>query len=165
MACGTPSIYSNCSGQLEFAKNKGLPVKISHELPVSASTYNHFNDNVGNYYEPDFEDLSRVMKYAYENYESIKKTALIDSEKIRKDFNWENVAKIGLDTIKDFLKRHKSLPPKPKKKNEIIVSYLDGPRVEVLGDDKENYLVEFINSDTGEVIHSQTISNNMWTAC
>jgi len=165
MACGTPSIYSNCSGQLEFAKNKGLPVKISHELPVSASTYNHFNDNVGNYYEPDFEDLSRVMKYAYENYESIKKTALIDSEKIRKDFNWENVAKIGLDTIKDFLKRHKSLPPKPKKKNEIIVSYLDGPRVEVLGDDKENYLVEFINSDTGEVIHSETISNNMWTAC
>ncbi|NDB30688.1 glycosyltransferase family 1 protein, partial [archaeon] len=33
MACGTPSIYSNCSGQLEFAEGRGLPVKISHELP------------------------------------------------------------------------------------------------------------------------------------
>jgi len=28
MACGTPSIYSNCSAQLEFAEGKGLPVKV-----------------------------------------------------------------------------------------------------------------------------------------
>jgi glycosyltransferase involved in cell wall biosynthesis len=31
MACGTPSIYSACSGQMEFAKNKGLPVKVLGE--------------------------------------------------------------------------------------------------------------------------------------
>ena len=31
MACGTPSIYSECSGQLEFAEGKGHPVKISGE--------------------------------------------------------------------------------------------------------------------------------------
>jgi glycosyltransferase involved in cell wall biosynthesis len=31
MACGTPSIYSDCSGQLEFAKGKGIPVKIKNE--------------------------------------------------------------------------------------------------------------------------------------
>ena len=42
MSCGTPSIYSNCSGQLEFAEGRGLPVKISHEKLVSDSTYNHF---------------------------------------------------------------------------------------------------------------------------
>lgn len=165
MACGTPSIYSNCSGQLEFAKNKGLPVRISHELPVSASTYNHFNENVGNYYEPNFDDLSRVMKYAYDNYEAVKKGALIDSEKIRRDFNWENVATIGLRTIEEFLKKYKSLPLKPKKKNEIHISYLDGPKVEIIGDEKENYYIEFINSESGEIIHSDTIKNNMWTAC
>ena len=28
MACGIPSIYSNCSGQLEFAKGKGHPIDI-----------------------------------------------------------------------------------------------------------------------------------------
>ena len=27
MACGTPSIYSDCSGQLEFAEGRGIPVK------------------------------------------------------------------------------------------------------------------------------------------
>ena len=28
MACGVPSIYSDCSGQLEFAKGKGIPVSV-----------------------------------------------------------------------------------------------------------------------------------------
>lgn len=165
MACGTPSIYSNCSGQLEFAENKGLPVKISKELPVSASTYNHFNENVGNYYEPNFDDLSRVMKYAYDNYDVVKKEALIDSEIVRRDFSWENVGKIGLSTLKNFLESYKCLPKKMVKENEIIVSYLDGPRVEILGDNDQNYLVEFIDKNTNKILFSDNIKNNMWTAC
>ena len=32
LACGIPSIYSNCSGQLEFAKGLGIPVKIHGEI-------------------------------------------------------------------------------------------------------------------------------------
>jgi len=163
MACGTPSIYSNCSGQLEFAQGRGIPVRISHELPVSASTYNHFNENVGNYYEPDFNHLSEMMKLSYEKYDTFKKLALVDSETIRKEFSWEHVAKIGLETINDFLERKPWLN-KPFKKNEIIVSYLDGPRVEILGDEKKEYFIEFIDGNDGRVVHSQTISNNMWVA-
>jgi glycosyltransferase involved in cell wall biosynthesis len=34
MACGTPSIYSACSGQMEFAEGKGLPVKVLGERPA-----------------------------------------------------------------------------------------------------------------------------------
>ena len=163
MACGTPSIYSDCSGQLEFAEGRGIPVRISHELPVSASTYNHFNDNVGNYYEPDFNDLGDKMKGVYENYETHKTIALGQSEQLRKDFSWERIAEIGLKTINDFLERKPWLN-KPFKKNEIIVTYLDGPRVEVLGDEKKEYFVEFIDGSNDKVIHSQTISNNMWVA-
>jgi autotransporter strand-loop-strand O-heptosyltransferase len=163
MACGTPSIYSNCSGQLEFAEGRGIPVRISHELPVSASTYNHFNENVGNYYEPDFNHLSEMMKLSYEKYDTFKRLALIDSETIRKEFSWEHVAKIGLETINDFLIRKPWLN-KPLKKNEIILTYLDGPRVEVLGDEKKEYFVEFIDGTDGRIVHSQTISNNMWVA-
>ena len=163
MACGTPSIYSECSGQLEFAKGRGIPVRISHELPVSASTYNHFNENVGNYYEPDFNHLSEMMKLSYEKYDTLKKLALVDSRTIREEFSWERVAEIGLETINDFLERKPWLN-KPFKKNEIILTYHDGPRVEVLGDEKKEYFVEFINGTDGKVVHSQTISNNMWVA-
>ena len=164
MACGTPSIYSDCSGQLEFAQGKGIPVKISHELPVSASTYNHFNDNVGNYYEPDFNDLGEKMFSVYGDYEKYKTLSLVESEQIRQEFNWERIAEIGLETVNDFLERKPWLD-RPKKENKVIINYLYGPRVEVLGDEKKEYFVEFINGDNDKVIHSQTITNNMWTAC
>jgi autotransporter strand-loop-strand O-heptosyltransferase len=163
MACGTPSIYSNCSGQLEFAEGKGLPVRISHELPVSASTYNHFNDNVGNYYEPDFNDLGKQMWNVVTNYQMYKQKALEESEIIRKEFNWERVAEIGIETLNDFMERKPWLN-RPVKENKIVVSYLDGPRVEVLGDEKKEYFVEFVDGNTNKVIHSETITNNMWVA-
>ena len=163
MACGTPSIYSDCSGQLEFAEGRGIPVRISHELPVSASTYNHFNDNVGNYYEPDFDDLGEKMISVYGDYERYKTFALVESEQIREEFSWERIAEIGLETINDFLERKPWLD-KPIKENKIIINYLDGPRVEVLGDEKKEYFVEFIDGDNDKVIHSQTITNNMWVS-
>jgi autotransporter strand-loop-strand O-heptosyltransferase len=163
MACGTPSIYSDCSGQLEFAEGKGIPVKIAGEKSVSESTYSHFNESIGNYYEPDFNDLSKKMRDVYENYKKYKTLALVESEQIREEFSWEHIAEIGLETINDFLERKPWLN-KPFKKNEIIVSYLDGPRVEILGDEKIEYFVEFIDGTNGKVVHSQTISNNMWVA-
>ena len=94
MACGTPSIYSNCSAQLEFAEGKGHPVKIIGEKPIPNS--------VGNYYEPDFEDLSKVMRDVYTNYWKYKKKALEDSELIRTQFSWENAANKAFDILKNI---------------------------------------------------------------
>jgi len=160
MACGTPSIYSNCSGQLEFAKGKGLPVKIIGEKPVDASTYSHFNNSIGNYYEPDFNDLSKQMWEVVTNHSYYKQSALEESEEIRRDFNWGRIAEIGNDTLNEFLLR----TTKPSDNNEIIINYFDGPRVEIKGDYKKDYFVEFIDGN-GVVQFSDTITNNMWTSC
>ena len=160
MSCGTPSIYSDCSGQLEFAKGRGIPVKIVGEKPVNSITYNHFNDSVGNYYEPDFNDLGKQMLEVVTNHKVYKQKALEESEEIRKEFNWERVAEIGMETINEFLKNY----VKPKINNSIHISYIDGPRVEIKGDVKENYFIEFIDGE-GKVRYSDTISNNMWTSC
>lgn len=164
MACGIPSIYSNCSGQLEFAKDKGLPVNILYEKPVTASTYNHFNDNVGNYYEPDFNHLSKVMRESYENYLIHKEKSLIDSSEIINNYNWDNVAQIGLKTLNEFIHSN-PISKRLKKENEFKISYTNGPKVEILGDNENEYFVEFIDSTNNEVIHSSTIKNNMWTSC
>ena len=69
-----------------------------------------------------------------------------------------------METINDFLERKPWITEKTFKKNEIVISYLDGPRVEIFGDEKKEYYVEFINKDTDKVIHSQTVTNNMWVA-
>jgi len=160
MACGTTSIYSNCSGQLEFAEGKGLPVKIAGEKPVDASTYSHFNDSIGNYYEPDFNDLGKQMWNVVTNHQYYKQKALEESEIIRKEFNWEHVAEIGMKAINEFLDKQ----PKVEDTNKTIITYLDGPRVEIKGSHGKKYFVEFIDGN-GKVRFSDTISNNMWTAC
>ena len=153
MACGTPSIYSACSGQMEFAEGKGLPVKIKGEV----KNPNH----VGNYYEPDFEDLSRVMRDAFKNYTDHKKRALEESKLIHRDFNWERIGKIGAKTLQEFITNYQE----PKDTNTIHVSYIGKPKVEIIGDIDKEYQIEFINKNTNEVIHKQTIHNNMWVEC
>jgi autotransporter strand-loop-strand O-heptosyltransferase len=162
MACGIPSIYSNCSGQLEFATGKGIPVNILGEKSASDSSYNHFNEYAGNYYEPDFEDLSKKIKLAYEFNNNLKKNAIEDSSKIREQFSWEKIGEIGHKTIVEFYEKNKD--KNTQLKNEIKVSYLEGPKVEIVGDKLEEYKIEFLD-ENDNIIHESTITNNMWTLC
>ena len=164
MACGTPSIYSAGSGQMEFAEGKGLPVKILGEKLANSNDYGRYtmSDLPGYYPEPDFRDLSLVMRDAFENYTDHKKRALEESKIIHKNFNWDHIANIGNNTLQDFINNY---TPIASQSNDIIITYTDGPKVEINGDNVEDYFIEFINSETNEVIHSTTMTNNMWTSC
>jgi autotransporter strand-loop-strand O-heptosyltransferase len=164
MACGTPSIYSAGSAQMEFASSKGLPVKIATHKPANVNSYARYTQSElpGEYPEPDFEDLARVMRDAFKNYTDHKKRAIEEAKLIHRDFNWNKVAEIGRDTLQDFMDNYVSPPIKP---NEIIISYLEGPKVEILGDNDQKYFIEFIDGNTNQVIFSDNITNNMWTTC
>jgi autotransporter strand-loop-strand O-heptosyltransferase len=161
MACGTPAIYSACCAQMEFAKGKGLPVKVLGERPALDANYNHFNSVVGNYYEPDFEDLARVMRNAFKNYTDHKKRAIEEAKFIHRDFNWERIGEIGAKTLQEFTDNYQE----PEDTNTVNISFIGKPKVEILGDISKSYEIEFINSETNQVIYSNTISNNMWTQC
>ncbi len=100
MACGTPSLYSNWGGQLEFAKDKGVPVKISHLRQANITD----RDMPGEYCEPDFEDLAKQLRNVYENYDEYKQRALEEAKIIHKEFNWERIAKIGFSVLEDRIK-------------------------------------------------------------
>jgi autotransporter strand-loop-strand O-heptosyltransferase len=166
MACGTPSIYSECSAQMEFAEGKGFPVKIVGEKPADSNDYGRYkmSDLPGNYYEPDFNHLSEVMRYTYKNYQDCKKQALNDAKEIHKNFSWERIGEIGFEKVKDFMTKIKSPDYQQKDTNKIEVSYLEGPKVEITGSIEKEYFIEFLD-DQNNVIHSQTISTNMWTIC
>ena len=165
MACGTPSIYSECSAQMEFAKGKGLPVKIIGEKAANENNYGRYtmSELPGNYYEPDFEDLSKVMRDVYENYELHRGNSIVESVELRENFSWEKIAKIGKEKIDEFMEKINSKEyNKGKDTNSINVTYFEGPKVEILGDYDSSYFVEFIDSKTNKVVYSQTITNNMW---
>lgn len=167
MACGTPSIYSDCSAQLEFAKGKGIPVSIIGQKPANKNDYGIYTQSElpGNYYEPDFDDLMVKMRFAYEFYDTIKKKALEESEEIRRDFSWERIGEIGYQACMDFYNKISSPDyTKGKKTNEVKISYLDGPKVEIVGDINKEYFIEFLDGDMNEV-YSTRITNGMWTSC
>lgn len=168
MTCGTPSIYSECSAQMEFAKGKGLPVKVIGEKAANKNNYGRYtmSDLPGNYYEPDFNHLSEVMRDAYVNYDSYKAKSIHESESLRENFSWEKIAQIGKNAVGNFMNKinspnYQSIPDT----NKIKVDYFEGPKVEILGNFDASYIVEFIDSKTNKVIHSQTITNNMWCVC
>lgn len=162
MAAGTPSIYSECSGQLEFAEGKGIPVKIKGTIPTNNNSYSSFasGDFPGEFYEPDFKHLGKVMLDVYHNYKQYKETAIEESFEIRKEFSWERVAKIGNNKLDNFLNKRRGVD-----NNNIYVSFNNGPKVEILGNDSKRYKVDFVDRNTKEVIHTGTISNNMWIKC
>jgi len=108
--------------------------------------------------------LIEAMALSYEKYDTFKKLALVDSKHIREEFSWENIAKIGSDTIKDFMER-KPWQNKEIKPNKFIVTYLNGPKVEIKGNDDKEYFIEFVDRKTNSVRYSTKIKNNMWASC
>lgn len=51
------------------------------------------------------------------------------------------------------------------KDNKVIISFDTQPKVEVKGDNPKKYRIDFINSDTGDILYSTDIKNGMWTTC
>jgi autotransporter strand-loop-strand O-heptosyltransferase len=155
LACGTPSIYSKCSGQLEFTKGKGLAVEILGEEPATNGEGLTFEHNIpGNYYNPNFEDLINKIKDSYQNYDIWKKWHLQRSKEIREEFSWKNQAKIAYERLKQ-------IKINPKKINPPIleVNFIDGPYV-CLKDAQKEYIVEFYNNNKLE--YSTELKNNHW---
>lgn len=156
MACGTPTICSDYGAQLEFAEGVAHKVRIKGLVPTKNILYQP--DGIGEWAEPDFDHLKEVMRFVYENYDECKKFALERSKYIREEFSWEKAAEqatqILLNSEMEFRKK--------LKQDHIIITFHDGPKVEILGDSGETYCVEFIDADTQLVIHSGSIKSNNW---
>jgi len=165
MSCGTPSIYSNCSGQLQFASNKGIPVKIIGTKPTKDSDYNHFNNLPGEYYEPDFNDLRRAMRDAYVNYEEHKKKAMLDADAIHAEFNWTHIAK---QASFHLISRTRLIENKINKKEhsnlKVNCNFVDGPNISLSGESNSSYIIKFIDNSTNTLIYNTEITSGMWAA-
>jgi len=116
MACGIPTISSNCSGQLEFTTDKVIfNGPLSHKVnivgrsqadvgrsgsyamgkPSGNDGVNSSEKIVGEYYEPDFDHLSDLMRNIYSNYEHNLTEARISSQRMRNKYSLKNAADIA----------------------------------------------------------------------
>jgi FkbM family methyltransferase len=95
MACGTPSIYSDWGGQLQFAEGKGIPVAIKGLRPANIE----HKEWPGEYCEPDWDDLRFKLRNAYDYHTAMWVKAVGDAKEIHKNFNWDTIAKGSSDIL------------------------------------------------------------------
>lgn len=165
MACGIPSIYSDCSGQLEFAKNKGIPVKISREISIKELDDPFFkmvDDLNGNWYEPDFQDLELKMFEVYKNYEFYKNQALADSVSIREEFTWERAAEKASQILNSF-------------SAEYSINYIgetddgNGIKYSASTPNDQKIIIRATNVFTNQIVYEECLFINnrhvFWTSC
>jgi autotransporter strand-loop-strand O-heptosyltransferase len=125
MAAGTPSIYSNYGGQLEFAEGKGVPVRIERMVPANVGAKLGFAGDIpGDYAEPDYVDLVSQMRYCYENYAEMKLKAQEEAKDIANRFSWEKVAADGNKILTELVGGEQS---PPKEEAAVIMSHADTP--------------------------------------
>ena len=75
------------------------------------------------------------------------------------------------DSLYEFAKKHLDFYnyvlnlPRKRLKNKTYITFEYGPKVEIIGNYKKDYFIEFIDAKSNQTIHSDTITNNMWTKC
>ena len=66
-----------------------------------------------------------------------------------------------------LIKEYNNLIKNPIKplfpKNNVYSTFINGAKIEVLGDIEKNYKVQFIDRNTDKLIHETEINNNMWS--
>ena len=140
IACGIPSICTNNSAQIDYAKNISHMVDTKEIFP-------------GEYFEPYFDQFKSQMKYIYNNWDECRQKALVGSSFIRQAFSWENAVEKALVYLKHIEKTHipsvdQSSPNKIP--GRVGVSFIDGVRFEISNDTGITYDVKFIDKNTGQ---------------
>lgn len=84
IACGTPTIYAYNTAPMDFASEIGIPVNCSGPFLM--------DESIISYYEPDFENLKKQMRYVYNNFRELKQKALDYAPKFSEKYSWKNSA-------------------------------------------------------------------------
>ena len=66
-----------------------------------------------------------------------------------------------------LIKEYNNLIKNPIKslfpKNNVYSTFINGAKIEVLGDIEKNYKIQFIDRNTDKLVHETEINNNMWS--
>lgn len=117
LACNIPSIYSKCSGQLEFTnEDAGIGIDIVGQYPATRKLkvnnvdwcWDVYGDYPGDLYEPNYKQLEDEIFNFYHSYKK-GKTYPNTSNVIHKNYDW-NVISIKTNEI---LKKYKNIGMKP----------------------------------------------------
>jgi autotransporter strand-loop-strand O-heptosyltransferase len=140
MSCGLPIV-----GTFEENSYKGMKVTERN----TESGINGIKEVIENYQFYKTQALENAKANCYSN----RVLELIDLYSEYREAIFAN------RLIESYKNTKKSI-----KINRFIVSFNDGVKAEVLGSDKKQYVVDFIDKDLGAIVYRSNINNNMWCA-
>ena len=102
LSCGVPSIYTKCSGQLEFTNDSvGIGIDVVTQYPATKKLkvndvdwcWDVYGDYPGDLYEPNYEQFKEELFKIYSLYKEDKLLSLSEkcvetSKLIRQNYNW-----------------------------------------------------------------------------
>ena len=156
MACGIPSICSQYGAQLDFHLWPELQVKIKeHKKPVNVYG---MKDCPGTWSEPDFDDLSRALKYSYYKYEYLNTVFTQASESFSERWSWEKAARIAFHELEALSKKAKE-----KFSETFDYNFIQGPFLRTHGvKEYEPCRISFSDLDTGKEEFFTTVKKDGW---
>lgn len=102
MATGLPCIFSNHTGLAEFANTRyNYPIN-KYEMTKTMKYPPKWGD-VGDWYNPDYEELKTLMKYVEQNREEAYNKGISSSKWVREKFTYENTAKQLIEIFKTLI--------------------------------------------------------------
>lgn len=148
IACGIPTISSNNSAQIDFAKNISFMVDTKHLINPIPTGF------PGDYYEPDFEQFKYGMRDIYNGWKEWRERALRGSSFVRQQFSWEKAIEKAVLCLREIEKRAAIEKPKTSSITDTInVTFIDGAKFEITGNRGIKYEVKFTDRDTNNVIY------------
>lgn len=91
MATGLPVIFSANTGMLDFADDKyGYPIRKMVKTP--ATNFPAKWGNVGNWFNPDYQEFKSLMKYVFENKAEARQKGYYASEWVKENWNYDRTA-------------------------------------------------------------------------
>lgn len=111
MANGLPVICTNFSGVTEYLNDKtGYPIKKvdlvkswGYDRRDGQGNITPEGQDYGNFGQADIDETAQIMKHVYDNYDEALKKAEYAAKYVRKDFNWDNMAKKMLECVNNYL--------------------------------------------------------------
>jgi glycosyltransferase involved in cell wall biosynthesis len=101
MATGLPCIFPNHSGMADIAnKEYNYPLEKYETVPANKGMTKS-NTNVGNWFEPDFNELKAKMLYVYQHKEEAKQRGLRAAEWVREHFTYKHTAQRIINILED----------------------------------------------------------------
>lgn len=139
-ACGLPIISTDCAGDL-----------FTHQA------------------NRDADDIASKINEISKMYKLFRSKTLSSVKRFDWAFVTEDLASLYEQSKttgmkKSALKVYNNVTKK-KIENNIIINFIDGPTVEITGQDKKDYHVQFIDGDTDAVVYETDIATNHWAKC